>query len=274
MANRRTWTDEELVESVARNTTRAGVLRDLGLTPSGGNYRALNERVRVRGIDTSHWLGQAHFKGRQIPHLMKKTPLEEILVAGSTYNRGLLKKRLIRGGHLPPVCAACGMAPVWQGRALVLHLDHINGDSLDNRLENLRLLCPNCHSQQPTQSRGMRVLTTPTGICAGCGCESRRLDRKGFCPNCIPREVPPTCRSCGKETVGGGKECRSCGASRAQRTRGFSGRKEKAAWPTNSELVKEVSRTSFSAVGRRLGVSDNAVRKRLKVRGLLHLTTK
>ena|SRR5271154_6721323 len=77
-------------------------------------------------------------------------PLEDILVIGSDYDRGNLKKRLIENNLLKNECYVCGMGPEWNGKPLSLQIDHINGVSNDNRLENLRMLCPNCHSQTET----------------------------------------------------------------------------------------------------------------------------
>ena len=83
-------------------------------------------------------------------------PLEELLVKDSTKNHSHLKMRVIKANILPYVCKECGLLPEWNGKPLVLHLDHINGDSFDWRIENLRLLCPNCHTQTPTYSRGQK----------------------------------------------------------------------------------------------------------------------
>lgn len=80
----------------------------------------------------------------------KKYPLHEVMVGNSTYHRKNLKKRLIDEGIIPYVCACCNTLPEWQGKPLVLILDHINGVNNDHRLENLRFVCPNCDSQSPT----------------------------------------------------------------------------------------------------------------------------
>ena len=79
--------------------------------------------------------------------------LNEILIDNSTYyNRTSLKARLFKSNLLENKCIECGIGSIWNGKKLVLHLDHINGKYNDNRIENLRILCPNCHSQTDTYS--------------------------------------------------------------------------------------------------------------------------
>jgi 5-methylcytosine-specific restriction endonuclease McrA len=141
---------DEYERAVAETVSAAGALRLLGLRPAGGNYAVLRARIREHGISTAHWLGQGHLKGKSNAHA-PSVPLEQVLVRQSRYrgSTSLLKSRLVRSGALAYNCTRCGMFE-WMGRALALHLDHVNGDRTDNRLENLRLLCPNCHSQTPT----------------------------------------------------------------------------------------------------------------------------
>jgi hypothetical protein len=105
--------------------------------------------VRDLQLDTSHWLGMGFLRGKT--HAWSPSrPLSEILVERSSYtNRVQLKKRLVAAGLLAYACDGCGIAD-WRGRPLVLQLDHLNGVNDDHRLENLRLLCPNCHSQTST----------------------------------------------------------------------------------------------------------------------------
>lgn len=141
---------EALCALIARSQTFSEVLRHFGLNPEGGNCLTLKSRLIEDGIDFSH-IGQGRnsTKGRRVGGY--ETILADILVRDSMYtNRRTLKRRLIKAGLLVELCAICGQNPVWNNQRLMLVLDHINGKNNDNRLENLRLLCPNCNSQTET----------------------------------------------------------------------------------------------------------------------------
>ena len=145
------WPADVFAQAVAECTSVAGVLRFLDVAATGWNYRRVHRQVARDRLDTSHWLGQGYLKG-QSHAFSKSTPLSEILVEHSTYSNAVhLKRRLVSASLLRPACYECGIAE-WRGRKLALHLDHINGIRDDQRLQNLRLLCPNCHSLTETYS--------------------------------------------------------------------------------------------------------------------------
>jgi hypothetical protein len=155
------WPQETFAHAVAQNNSISGVLAQLGSTVSGTNYGWVHKLVAEHGLDTSHWLGHGHLRGKH--HAWSVCiPLEEILVERSTYtDRFRLKKRLLAAGLLRDECAICGIVE-WQHRKLVLQLDHVNGIGDDHRLENLRLVCPNCHSQTTTYcGRNIRLGRQP-----------------------------------------------------------------------------------------------------------------
>jgi hypothetical protein len=144
------YTRELLQAAVSECTTFAGVIRHLGQRQAGGTQAHVRRRIKDFGIDTSHFTGQAHNKGRRLPSRM---PPEVLLVRRPPEARRLpgvrVRQALIELGR-PERCEGCGTGPEWQGRPLTLEVDHIDGDWSDNRPHNLRLLCPNCHAITPT----------------------------------------------------------------------------------------------------------------------------
>lgn len=146
----RTWSDADLAWAVATNFSMRATIHALGLKIGGSVYPMLRKRIEELGLDTSHWTGQGWARGRRNPFGRRAVPLEEILVEGSSFTRTHeLKLRLWAVGVKHRRCEACGLTE-WQGRPMPLQLDHINGRRNDNRLENLRILCPNCHALTDT----------------------------------------------------------------------------------------------------------------------------
>lgn len=141
------WEPARLRLIVAESDSLAGVLRAVGLTVRAGNYQTLHKKLALYGIDTSHFGGQSWVGTRDfIPRLI---PMEEILVEGSTYSTNRLRRRLLADGMMLHQCSSCSLS-TWLGEPIPLELDHINGVNNDHRLENLRMLCPNCHALTPT----------------------------------------------------------------------------------------------------------------------------
>jgi transposase-like protein len=143
------WTDDKIREAYEGARSVAEIMRRLGLDATRKRGRRhLERRMAGLGLDVDALLGQRWAQGRK--RRSRGRPLEEILVERSEYrSMHTLKKRLIADGLLESVCAICGLHE-WQDRPIVLHLDHIDGDRTNHRLENLRFLCPNCHSQTDT----------------------------------------------------------------------------------------------------------------------------
>lgn len=150
MPQKRSYSDNELENAIKNSVSWRQVITKLGLKPAGGNHTNIKATANRLGIDYSHFTGKLWSKGKTIEGA-KETPYKDILVENSKYrSRRHLKKRLIRDGMLEVKCQIFGMSPVWNNIPLVLRIDHINGVNNDNRLENLRLICPNCDSQLPT----------------------------------------------------------------------------------------------------------------------------
>lgn len=141
--------DEEFITAVKTNRSIRQTLLSLKLNETGSAYNTFKRRIKRLNIDISHFLNPKTFLK---PWSHKKRCLEEILVEHSTYTSSYdLKNRLIKENLLHDRCSntECQIK-YWHGKQLNLHIDHINGISDDNRIENLRLLCPNCHSLTST----------------------------------------------------------------------------------------------------------------------------
>ena len=143
--SKRTWTDEQLKLAISNNKSIAGVIRDLGLKPVGGNYRTVNKKIKELNLDISHFTGNGWNVGLKFkPN--KAKPLSEILVKDSDYQSYKLVKRLLCEGIKERKCECCNRT-TWNNDPIPIEVHHINGDHHDHRIENLQILCPNCHAQ-------------------------------------------------------------------------------------------------------------------------------
>jgi hypothetical protein len=148
----RRWTDEQLRKAVRESRSIRQTLGLLGLVPAGGNYDQVHRRITELHLSIKHMTGKGWNKGLFIPR--KAIPLSQILKRGSKYQSYKLKRRLFATKIKKIECEQCGWAKKTADGRIPLELDHVNGDRNDNRLVNLRILCPNCHSLQPTH-RGL-----------------------------------------------------------------------------------------------------------------------
>ena len=145
---RRTWTADQLRNAVEDSLSYRQVLAKLKLREAGGNYIQIKKYIKEYNLDIKHFKGRTWNKGL-IGIGKPRIPIEKILVKNSYFQSFKLKKRLFADKLKPQYCEQCGWAKRTENGYLPLELDHINSNRYDNRLENLRVLCPNCHSLTP-----------------------------------------------------------------------------------------------------------------------------
>lgn len=149
MPKQRSWSDDQLITAVKESSSVRAVINVLGLIPAGGNYLQVTLRIRDLNLDISHFKGKAWNKGMSY-HTTVRPDLSALLVMNGKVQSYKLKKRLYEEGLKEQACELCGWSQISIDGRIPLELDHINGVHSDNRIENLRILCPNCHSLQPT----------------------------------------------------------------------------------------------------------------------------
>jgi len=210
--------------------TYTKILEHFKLNPYSGVRTTFMSRIKEEGYDLSKFEKNSneYRKSICIGRFSKnnKKDLSSILTKNSNYSRGHLKERLISENILENNCSECSLSDMWNNKPITLQLDHINGIRNDNRIENIRLLCPNCHSQTHTFSgRNLPLINK----CLDCNCRIKKQNDR----------------------------CRKCSSKR----NGIKSRKFEVSKEELTTLIKQYPMTK---VGEILGVSDNAVRKRCK----------
>ena len=216
----------ELIKLVSESNSLSEILRKQGKSISGSSMSILKSNLNNYNI-------KYHFlDNKQSSNLYKKKTLSDILTENSTYSSHYLKLRLIKEGLKKDFCEICGQNNIWNNIKLSLQLDHINGNHYDNRLENLRIVCPNCHTQTSTFS-------------------SKKRKIKHFCIDCNKTISRTSIR------------CNHC--ARIYHS------KHKVPielLPSKEELKKMIFSISFTEIGKKYNVSDSCIRKWCKKENL------
>jgi hypothetical protein len=262
---------EELKEAVKQSKSIANVLRLLNVRPVGGNYKTVKSLISKYNIDISHFTGQGWNVGLKFKPF-KKFKDEEIFVENSSYKSTVRLKERYKNLKSIDYCEICGIKE-WNNKPLSFEIHHINGINTDNRIENLQLLCPNCHSQ--TESfRGKSKLSALS--------EMKEVEYRKFKealtdnadgnlePSLINKEgaetrhgkpkskkilEPKYCLHCGKELVGKERRQKYCSVECYRKD-------TKGKRPSVFELLEAFKQyKSFIQVGKHYNVTDNAIRK-------------
>jgi hypothetical protein len=234
---------KDFLENIVKESDNIGMaLEKLNLRKAGGNYKVIHKYIREYNLDISHFI-KGEFKVGSNPK--NKLDLNCVLVENSTYGRTNLKKRLYDEGLLKRECCLCGQDENWNGMKISLILDHINGVYNDNRLENLRIVCPNCNA-------GLDTFAGKNNKSEQKEKSVKKISEKKSQLKVDIRYID-TCE-CGNPKLKESKNCEEC----------FHKKRRKVERPSIEELKKEVENFGYSATGRKYGVSDNSIRKWLK----------
>ena len=264
------YSKNDIQEIISSSKNFADVLIKMGRSAnSGSNRMVLAQYVKDNQISVDHFEVETKIR----------TP-KDIFIANSTATQNVMRRHYKKGNYSEYKCAICGQEPFWNGKELVLTLDHINGVSNDHRLENLRWICPNCDRQLPTY--GSKRLKKEY-YCSECNKQLYRKAKTGMCKDCYSEKIlknPDSefnrkkikhgkysgtrsngaCILCGMEISPTAKYCVSC----------YAKTKQTIDRPAKIDLAKMIKKSGFTNVGKRFGVSDQAIKKWCKSYGIPH----
>jgi hypothetical protein len=237
---------ENFTETVLKSINLVDVCRNIGISLNYGNRQTIKKYIDLYDINIDHFY---------IPLSSgnKKMTIDEILVKDSKYTGTTnLKNKLYKLNIKNRKCELCGQGEEWLGRKISLILDHINGFNNDNRIDNLRIVCPNCNASLDTHCKGYRGI-----LLEKCKVDKiiQQSDKKYNVITSIKKKVKVLnfCE-CGKKIEPKSKKCTKCDQLKQRIVER----------PSYEILLKEVEDLGYSGTGRKYGVSDNSIRKWIK----------
>ena len=142
------WSEEKIKESIKYSKCKSDILKYLGVSLGTTHYQKLDLLLKKYNIDTFNF----EYDYKRGHKFTEKYNDELVFTNNSPLSNSGVKRRIIKNSLLIYKCVECGITDSWNGKKITLQLDHIDGDNNNNKLENLRFLCPNCHSQTETHS--------------------------------------------------------------------------------------------------------------------------
>ena len=227
--NREKYTKEIIADAVAKSLSWSETCRYLKKESNirTGFQTYIKRKAQVFEIDYSHFVGQYQYNGAY----HKTRPIEDYFLGKANITSDTLKKRLIQENFKQSQCEKCGLS-CWMGEKIPLELDHIDSNHFNNSLENLKILCPTCHAIKTRKDANKRA-------------QARKKAKQQFCNSC---EIPIT-------GIGVTGLCTTCVHDASRRID----------WPSIDELLDRLNKSNYSRLAKELGVSDNAIRKHLKI---------
>lgn len=210
-------TDKEFEQIVEKSFSYREVARECGYCCiSGASSNIVKKRIQKLNLDISHF---------KKPYPIYRQD-DEIFIEDSKVDQTTLRKHYLALKTIEYKCAICGQKPFWNGKPLTLTLDHINGKNHDDRLDNLRWVCPNCDRQLPTFAGRNAIHETKHNYCIDCGT--------------IITFNATRCKKCADKV-------------KAEKQKNINK-------PSREELKKLIREKNFLTLGKEFNVSDNTIR--------------
>ena len=243
------YTEKQFIEAVKTSFSCSEVCRKIGITPKGGNLCTVKNKILKLNLDYSHFTGSRWNAGKTAKDhpSIKRLSDEEYYIVGGHKSSDSVRKRLIKDGLKEYKCEKCGRSE-WEGNLIPLELHHINGNHYDNRLENLQILCPNCHALTENYSgrknKTKQTIKEKPKVVLTYGIYNKSKSK-------TIHKKEKKCPNCGKLIDSRSMYCTNCAPI-------F---KRKVEWPSRETLKNEIRINSFVGLGKKYNISDNTIVK-------------